>query len=239
MKGLLYKDYVLNNGKYYVFSVIIQIIMLIIMKILVNDNPENEVGVVYVYSLLVLVLPLLIAVILGESLLKKDSGSQIQYILSTPVNKATYIKSKYVYIIIMLAIISVIATVEYVVINSGLEFSNSQKIMKNIGKIVPLLLAATMLIFAIELPFYFGLGVEMGQAIKTGMIFLLLFAIMAYVFFGDLDALKNMDILKFIEKLIGDKKNMIYVQIGAPVVTFAAYVGSYFISKKVLKKDLF
>ena len=62
---------------------------------------------------------------------------------------------------------------------------------------------------------------------------------MAYVFFGDLDVLKNMDILKLIEKLIGDKKNMIYVQIGAPVVTLGAYVVSYFISKKVLKKDLF
>lgn len=239
MKGLLYKDYVLNNGKYYVFAVIIQIIMLVIMKIMVNDNPENEVGVVYVYALLVLVLPLCIAFILGESLLKKDSGSQIQYILSTPVNKETYIKSKYVYIIIMLAIISVISTVEYLVIKSGLEFSNSQKLMKNIGEIVPLLIAATLLIFAIELPFYFGLGVEMGQAIKTGMIFLLLFAVMAYVFFGDLDALKNMDILKLIEKLIGDKKNMIYVQIGAPIVTLGAYAGSYFISKKVLKKDLF
>ena len=32
---------------------------------------------------------------------------------------------------------------------------------------------------------------------------------------------------------------MIYVQIGAPVVTLGAYAGSYFISKKVLKKDLF
>ena len=42
MKGLLYKDYVLNNGKYYVFAVIIQIIMLVIMKIMVNDNPEMK-----------------------------------------------------------------------------------------------------------------------------------------------------------------------------------------------------
>lgn len=232
MKGLLYKDFIASNDKYYVFFAALQFIIVIFLRIMMKNDAGTEVGAVYVFSIF-LMCPIMIIFFMAEALLKNDSKKQITYIISTPITRKEYTKAKYIYVFIAFVLISLIGIVEYLLLKSGVKISNSKKLLDNIGKMIPIIIASCMFIVSIELPFYFKLGVEKGKAIKEGFILIVFFVFMGYVFFGDLDVFNNLDLLKLLEKLIGDKKNMIYVQIGAPIVAMGVYVLSYFISKKI------
>lgn len=233
MKGLLYKDFIANNGRYYAFFIAFQFVLILLLRMTFNNNPGAEVGAVYVFFALVAVFPMLIITILGESLHKKDGTRHVRYIISTPISPKEYVQSKYLYMCILFIIISVIAVVEYIILYTGVNVQNSLKLLKSIGKMTPIIIAICAFVVSIEFPFYFGLGVDKGKVIKEGLIFLLLFAFMGYIFFGDLEIIQNISILKLLEKLVGDKKNLIFVQIGAPVIACICLVLSYFISNKV------
>ena len=232
MKGLLYKDFIASNDRYYAIFAVLQFVLVIFFRIMMKSDAGTEVGAVYVFSIF-LMYPIMLIFFMAETLLKNDSKKQITYIISTPITRKEYTKSKYIYIFIAFALISLIGILEYLLLKSGVKISNSKKLLNNIGKMIPIIIAGCMFIVAIELPLYFRLGVEKGKAIKEGLLLLVFFVFMGYVFFGDLDVFKNINLMKLLEMLIGEKKNMIYVQIGAPIVAVGAYVLSYFISKKI------
>ena len=235
MKGLLYKDFIASNDRYYAIFAVLQFVLVIFFRIMMKSDAGTEVGAVYVFSIF-LMYPIMLIFFMAETLLKNDSKKQITYIISTPITRKEYTKSKYIYIFIAFALISLIGILEYLLLKSGVKISNSKKLLDNIGKMIPIIIAGCMFIVSIELPLYFRLGVEKGKAIKEGLLLLVFFVFMGYVFFGDLDVFKNINLMKLFEMLIGEKKNMIYVQIGAPIVAVGTYMLSFFISEKICVK---
>lgn len=238
MIGLLYKDFIATKGKILLGAGLIQFILIAIMRFVFKNDIEAEIMIIYLFSGCMFLLFGFIIFFLNISLLKSDNEKQVTYYLSTPVKRSDYVTSKYLYLFITYAFISVIIVLEVLIVKTDLISTDAQKIMNNLWKIMPILIGVFMICTAVELPFYFGLGVDRGKNVKEGLIIILLFIMVAYLFFGDLSVLDNFNLSKLLDLLIKNKNLLQIMQIATPLAAIGLFGVSYFVSARCMNCGL-
>lgn len=238
MKGLLYKDYIVNNGKFAVVAILVQMAIVVVLRMNYNVLIETEVVSIYICCLLLIVSMYVVLFFMADILLKRDSHMHKQFAFSMPISKEDYVRSKYVYGLLAVVIVSIVFIAEYYLIKSGIKTDSAKTLMKNIGKIVSPLISAVVITLAVELAFGLWLGPDVGKIVKEVLVIVVALGVLAYAFFGDLDAIKNWNLMNVLEKLVGDSDNMYLLQVGAPIVSVLAYILSYLIIKEIIKKKL-
>ena len=105
--------------------------------------------------------------------------------------------------------------------------------LNTIRGFLPYFNGTALAVCAFEYPFYFAFGVNKGKIIKEGLFIALMFAVMAYMFFGDLDVIFNLDLNKILNNSKAITKTLKWA---FPMGGLVLYITSFFLSKLIFTK---
>lgn len=235
MLGLLYKDYIAVKGKYFLMALFGQFLLVAAIRLTVVDEVLDHVLPALVMMLLC-VFAAVIPFVFELSLMKADEGrKQKQYFLSLPVSRRQYVASKYIFLAIAFYIIQSVATFEFLVCQVNMESVEMSASMSTVQMLVPTFIAICMVICALELPFFVGMGVKKGMAAKESIIFIVFFLVVAYIMFGDLSVMDEANLMALIEYFTKHPEISMTVQVLCPIVSILLYYGSYLISARLFE----
>ena len=100
----------------------------------------------------------------------------------------------------------------------------------------PLWIQALLVVSAIELPFLINVGVRAGNAIKTGIMAVLLYAMFAYMLFGDTTLLENFNMMAVMDWLEEHMEVTMTLRVLGPVLAGGLYYLSYRIAVAFFEK---
>ena len=236
MLGLLYKDYIAVKGKYYLAVLFGQFLLVTLIRLLVVDDTVD-----------IIMAPMILVVLIGfataipfsfeVSLIKADEGrKQKQYFLSLPVSRRQYVASKYIFFAITFYVIQSVAIFEFLVCQVNLKLEETQARLSGMQMLVPTCISLCMIVCALELPFFIGMGVKKGTAVKQGIFFLFCFAFIAYMMFGDLSVFDKFDLMSVLDYLMQHTEIMLAGQILFPVVAIILFYLSYLVSARLFER---
>ena len=236
MLGLLYKDYIAVKGKYYLAALFGQFLLVTLIRLLVVDDTVD-----------IIMAPMILVVLIGAaiaipfsfevSLIKADEGrKQKQYFLSLPVSRRQYVASKYIFLAITFYVIQSVAIFEFLVCQVNLKLEETQARLSGMQMLVPTCISHCMIVCALELPFFIGMGVKKGNAVKQGIFFLFCFAFIAYMMFGDLSVFDKFDLMSVLDYLMQHTEIMLAGQILFPVVAIILFYLSYLVSARLFER---
>lgn len=232
MLGLLYKDYIAVKGKYFLMALFGQFLLVAAIRLTVVDEVLDHVLpalVMMMLCCLAAVLPLFFE----PSLMKADEGrKQKQYFLSLPVSRRQYVASKYIFLAIAFYIIQSVATFEFLMCQVNMKSVEMSAKVSTFQMLVPTFIALCMVICALELPFFVGMGVKKGMAAKESLIFIVFFLVVAYVMFGDLSIVEEANVMSLIDYFMKHPEISLTVQVLSPIVSILSYYISYLISAR-------
>ncbi len=235
MLGLLYKDYIAVKGKYFLMALFGQFLLLTVLRLTVVDEVVDHILPPMVMMMLccfAAVLPLVFEL----SLMKADEGrKQKQYFLSLPVSRRQYVASKYIFLAIAFYIIQSVATFEFVVCQVNMKSEEMSASMATTQMLVPTFIGICMVICALELPFFVGMGVKKGMAAKESIIFIVFFLGVAYVMFGDLSIVEEANVMSLIDYFMKHPEISMTVQVLSPIISILLYYVSYLISARLFE----
>ena len=236
MLGLLYKDYIAVKGKYYLAALFGQLLLVTLIRLLVVDD---ELDIIMAPMILVVLISAAIAIPFSfeVSLIKADEGrKQKQYFLSLPVSRRQYVASKYIFLAITFYVIQSVAIFEFLVCQVNLKLEETQARLSGMQMLVPTCISLCMIVCALELPFFIGMGVKKGNAVKQGIFFLFFFAFIAYMMFGDLSVFDKFDLMSVLDYLMQHAEIMLAGQILFPVVAILLFYLSYLVSARLFER---
>lgn len=230
MAGLLYKDYVAVKGKVYIRSILAIFLVIVVLRLLL---PPSEVDIM-VMSLWLTSVIILYMVILGKlevSLVSVDEGRRNkQYYLSLPVGKKQYVASKYIFVLLAFYITLFFGTVAGQMCLVHCQDDTTNNIINQCMGLLPLLACSFLIVPAIELPFFIGFGSKKGSRIKTAIFFIVFFAVIVYMLFGDLSIVDKISLVAIINYCKKHQELVFVLDVVAPYLTFGFYYLSYRIS---------
>lgn len=237
MLGLLYKDYIAVRGKLFLILLFGQFAVFTLLRFVVTDNKEFD-GISLVFMLVVYSgLVCMISWQYAMSLIKADEGKkQKLYFLSLPIDKKQYVFSKYLFLGIAFYVLQSVFVIQLQVASLHLVAEDAEKLLSGVQEVLPAFFSLCMLICALDLMFYFGLGVDKAKNLLNGLLFLILFIVIAYFLFGDLSLIENFNIIRIMAYFQKHIEVMYAVQIFFPVVAMLAYYISYRISVKLFER---
>lgn len=237
MLGLLYKDYIAVKGKTFLMLLFGQFAAFTLLRFVVTDNKEFDGMALALMLVVYTVLVCMISWQYAMSLIKADEGKkQKLYFLSLPVDKREYVFSKYLFLGIAFYILQSVFIFQLQVGSVNLVAEDAKNLLASIQAAMPAFFSLCMLICALDLMFYFGLGVDKAKNLLNGLLFLLLFAVIVYFLFGDLSIMEHFDIISLMTYLQEHMEVMYAVQILFPVVAMLFYYISYRISAKLFER---
>ena len=246
MAGLLYKDFISIKGKQLTITYMVIFAVIIIMRLLLplvflqieNDN-DIEMADMLADGLYWSAGMLLFFMIFGTvtsgwpaKLVEDDKtrGKVIDYYSSLPVKKNQYIASHYIFIGIMAYAVFSFTIIWYIV---GSSLSKAEMFASLWSVTFPLVLSYVLfgiVCAAIDLGSFISLGTSKGKVVKIAMFMLLGTAVLWFVFFGDVESIKNMDMKMFVNWMVAHQFELSLVEVIGPFVALAVYYLSYRIS---------
>ena len=247
MGGLLYKDYVSVNriGKVNLsWLVVIISLLFLILRIafpgvsasneivVTNDNDQRVILIdlifVSVYGLLIVAVLSLINSFIGKIVDCDDKSKIVSYIKALPIEKNTYVASKYIFIGIAAYIFLSVCYIWGVICTAFCEEGYALEIMNMLMGFIVSIISIAVLSAAIELPLFILLGKGTAQLIKIGIWTIIAFIAIGYVMFGDLDKIdKILNINKFIAFVNHHITGVTIIQSMMPIFILALYYMSY------------
>lgn len=235
MLGLLYKDYIAVKGKYFLMVLFGQFLLLTAIRLTVVDEVVDHIlppMVMMMLCCLAAVLPFVFEL----SLMKADEGrKQKQYFLSLPVSRRQYVASKYLFLAIAFYIIQSVATFEFLMCQVNMKSEEMSAKLSTFQMLVPTFIALCMVVCALELPFFVGMGVKKGMVAKESIIFIVFFLGVAYVMFGDLSIVEEANVMSLIDYFMKHPEISMTVQVLSPIVSILLYYVSYLISARLFE----
>ena len=243
MGGLLYKDFLSVKGKK--ISVIILALTLFFLALRLalpgTDvgnmvfNSTNQPSGEMTFDFFLWVFPFLFAFcslglpsIWTKALIANDNKNKIKsFIKALPFGKKTYIASKYIFIAAAVYVLMSVSLLWCEIYNCNAGENTMTDLVESLMSFLIVFACASIIIAAIELPFFITLGSKKAQMIKTAIMEILFLLLIAGLFFGDLEKIENIDLLRFMEWY---KKHSFTVNLWAvvsPVVSSVLYYLSY------------
>lgn len=217
MAGLLYKDFIGIKGKQIIWTLIGCTVFFVIIRFVFPGNVdtlmtadvmvESETGelvrgaVGEVRDSFLVMLPLFfIAYCLTlpsawtGAICKHDEKNKTrQFTRTLPLDKEAYIASKYIFIGIAVYVLFSLETT-WIAIFSSVAGDNVSRKLEVFSQFLPAFCGISLLLAAVELPFFITLGVKKGAVIKTAILEGAAFLVIAYLFFGNLKIFQDFDI---------------------------------------------
>ena len=230
MTGLLYKDFIGSKNNFFLTILLLALGLLVLLKVISLNSLECEIFVFVIYFGIVLVSYSLLLFSIDTAIIKVDSTKQIDFFLSTPTSKTAYILSKYLYFFIAYMVVLCFAYGGVFISTKGMYGEDTIKDLTTFRDFLPYVNGIVLAICALEYPFYFAFGVNKGKLIKEGLFFALMFAVMAYMFFGDLDVIFNLDLTKILNNSKAITKTLKWA---FPMGGLVLYITSFLVSNRI------
>lgn len=234
MAGLLYKDFVGIKGKIIVMILGLATIFFLVVRIIfpggtdvVSDGEANDIILMLCVLMLIFVGFFMISSWTVAICRNDEKCKARQFVNALPLAKNSYIASKYIFIAIAVYVIFSLEQI-WTIIFSGMAGENGiASLATTAGMFLTSISSASMLLAAIELPFYFTFGVKKGSAIKVAILCILFFVVAYYMMFGDLSIIENWDIYVLVEWTENHMTFMSFLSVISPIVVLAIYWISY------------
>ena len=237
MLGLLYKDFIAVKGKNLLVFLLAQFGVFTLLRFMITGDAIVDSILVAILFPIYGVFSVMVVSQCALSIIKSDEGKkQKQYYLSLPISKKQYVASKYLFIAIAFYILQSTFIFQLQVCSVNLISDQAASQVSVIQSIIPVLFSVAMVISALDLIFYFGLGVARAKNAINGLFFLLLFVVMTFFLFGDLSLIENFNLVAIMDYLQKHYEIMLAVQVLAPVAALVMYYGCYRISVKLFER---
>lgn len=222
MAGLLYKDFVGIKGRRMVWILAGCTLFFLILRFVFPGNvttvmtgamAENEAGELVkitvgdMRDMFLVMLPLLF-IVAGFTLpatwtaaiCRHDEKNKTrQYTRTLPLDKNAYIASKYLFIGIAVYVLFSLDTIWVIIFNSVAGDNTSTECLFILSQFLMAFCGLSLVLASIELPFYITFGVKKGTLLKTALLEIAAFLVMAYLLFGNLKVFENHNIYTFID----------------------------------------
>lgn len=222
MAGLLYKDFIGIKGKRVLWILFGLTAAFTILRFLLPgdidmpmawgqmenaDGELKELTVGAFYDSILIMLPLFFIMVgialpstWTELICRHDEKNKTRRFTGTlPLEKNTYIASKYIFIGISLYVLFSLELMWIIIYGSRAGNSTGGELMTMVSQSLVSVCGISLFIASIELPLFITLGVKKGILIKAGVIEGLVFLIVLYIFFGNLEKFKNFNIFVFMD----------------------------------------
>lgn len=240
MAGLLYKDFVAVHGKIYVAILLGITIFLAVFSISPLPAAADYGGALIAGALVAvaaMTLPMIVILTIENSIISVDEGAKKKaYLMSLPVSKRQYVASKYLFILICYYVFLSILVIWSQFVNILMQEALAENVFLDIIGLTPLWIQALLMVSALELPFLINVGVRAGNAIKTGIMAVILYIMFAYMLFGDLTLLENFNLVAVIEWLREHEEITMTLQVLGPVIAGGLYYLSYCIAAGIYER---
>lgn len=244
MGGLLYKDFVMVDrvGKVRVTWILTALTLLYIALrmafpgtgevagLIVTDAEGETVNIIDAFFLVAFACQLIISLTLvsGAKIMGSDEKNKIkEYLCSMPIDKNTYIASKYIFIA---AAAYVIFSLDYIWGVTCIAFCRGGQLQDMATTLTSFVMTAVLLILlmaAFEIPLYIYFGKEKAMRVRVIFWTLIAFAAIGFVMFGDMAAMSNLDLLAIMDWLKKHNTGIVVFQNMAPVIVLVFYYFSY------------
>ena len=147
-----------------------------------------------------------------------------------PVSKREYVLSKYVFLLITYYVCLSVSEFWCSILGIYESMENISGLVTGVMNLLPLLVCVSLIITAVELPFYLQWGRKKGGRIREVCMILLFFGLIVYLLFGDLTVLDQFNLISLLEYLEEHQDVFIQLNIYIPILAFICYYLSYRIS---------
>ena len=240
MAGLLYKDFVAVHGKLYVTLLLGITVFLALFSISPLPAAAYYGGALIAGALVAMAamtLPMIVVLSIENSVISVDEGAKKKaYLMSLPVSKRQYVASKYIFILICYYVFLSVLVIWAQFVNIHMEEALSENFLMDAIGLTPLWIQALLIVSALELPFLINVGVRAGNAIKTGIMAVILYVMFAYMLFGDLTLLENFNLMAMMEWLKEHEEITLTLQVLGPVIAGGFYYLSYRITASIYER---
>ena len=234
MQGLLVKDYLANKMAFKWFGIIVGFFALVAIIGSLRDgyNPEN-------LTFLGCFFPTALFIGGGEALsstiFRRDESKRWAYFISSsPVGAKGQVDSKYLFLMAMTFVFSLIALIfDSVMVTLHKEYIS-------MAGMIYVITVIQLFLRALDTPFILRWGYEKGVMVKTCFLLALIFTIIVYLLFGDLSIFGSIDDLwEKIAETFKDPSVFLTKLLGAMgLVSIVSFCVSYKISCKIYPKGV-
>ena len=256
MAGLLYKDFVGIKGRRIVLLLAGFTVLFLILRFLFPGNvdavmsgvmTENEAGELVRLTVgdfrdsLLVMLPMLFIVCSfflpstwTAAICRHDEKNKTrQYTRTLPLDKNAYIASKYLFIGIAVYIIFSLLNIWGIIFDSVAGDNNSAKCLLLLSQFLMAFCGLSLVVASIELPFFITFGVKKGMLLKTAILEIAAFLVMAYLFFGNLKIFENFNIYAFLNWCESHLAASTFISVLSPVAELLIFWLSYRITCRI------
>lgn len=256
MAGLLYKDFVGIKGRRLLWLLAGCTLIFLILRFLFPGNSdevmsgimtENEAGELIRLTVgdfrdsLLVMLPMLF-IVCGfflpstwtAAICRHDEKNKTrQYTRTLPLDKNAYIASKYLFIGIGVYLLFSLDNIWIIIFNSVAGNNNSTECLMVLSQFLMGFCGLSLVLASIELPFFITFGVKKGMLVKTAILEIAAFFVMAYLFFGNLKIFENFNIYTFINWCENHLAAITFISILSPVAELLIFWLSYRITCRI------
>ena len=230
MAGLLYKDYVAIRGKIYAFSMIVELIVGFLLRLIVKDEATEYIFVMYVPLMVFSLYSLVNNKVETDLMLVDEAKKQKQYCVSLPVDKKLYVAGKYVFMLLVFYIVQSFVALFCSIMTVDCMTTICMQIATGIMAVIPIITTGMMILSAIELPFFIGVGYKKGKILKQGILEGFFVVFIVYFLFGDMTVFEKFSLDIFITWLEEHQDVVNALHVFTPVMGLIVYYISYRIS---------
>lgn len=230
MAGLLYKDFVAIRGKIYAISAVVAILGVWILRLLTNTDEMEWLLVLFVIVLVMILFFLISNKIEVDLLLVDEAKKQKQYCVSLPVTKKEYVAEKYVFMLLTYYIVQSICVLIGNIMVMDCITTVCEQMTSALMAMLPIVTSVVMMVCAVELPFFIGLGYKKGSFLKQVLLMSIATIVIVYLLFGDLAVFDKLSLDGLIRWIENHRGVMSAMQMFLPVIALGFFYISYRIS---------
>ena len=159
----------------------------------------------------------------------------MQFTKSLPLEKNSFIASKYIFIGILTYVFYSLSCVWAVIYISVCYKEAMSDWMRAVMSILLPLYGMMLILAAIELPFFITFGLKRAGIVKNAIMELLLFLVVGFLLFGDLDVLNNIDLGLFVHWVETHTLMLLVLNVTQPLTVLLIYYLSYRLTCRINK----
>lgn len=156
-----------------------------------------------------------------------------QYTVAFPLVGNAYIASKYLFVGIAVYLLFSLNSIWIIIFQSVAGETNSAECLRVVSQFLMSFYGFVLVLASIELPFFITLGVKKGMLVKTALIEGAAFLAAAYLFFGNLEIFKNLNIYNFVNWCERHLMAVVLISILSPIVEIIIFWLSYRITCRI------
>ena len=240
MSGLLYKDFIAIKGKLLSWLLISLTAAYITLRVFFPGTVDISTGFFFVCGeLTFLLMGCYFINSLSAKIIQLDEKDKIrEYLSSMPIEKKTYVKSKFVFIGISTYILFSFYMIWHIVSLAFMAEGYNKEISYLLAGFALPFVSLVFLVSMTELLLYLIIGKTKAQIIKECLWILIGLLILAYLFFGDLNIFENWDIERLLNWAEAHEFSLTLLSVLSPLaVLLFGYILCHLGSKLYERKE--